>query len=245
MAAPTAPQNIQQQQQQQQEDGVYTYDDFLWFCAHVQPCQDTLALIKDALRPHAIARPPTAQVTSLLNKLTEQNCKKLTPALLNVIEADHGNGMKLLDHCCINVDRMAVFLDVLSLVTYKHELSSKFAAQLQVHVAALLAAWHSGDHADYDLFCALQKMQGSLRARMRILEMFVGRGLIPTTEMRALVGSALAALPEVELRIACLESVSRRFWPQEVLPDLLSLAPSLPFKLQFKVERLAAIKSVS
>ncbi|KAG2424887.1 hypothetical protein HXX76_014045 [Chlamydomonas incerta] len=173
-------------------------------------------------------------VTSLLNKLTAQNCKKLTPALLSVIEADHTNGMKLLDHCCINVDRMAVFLDVLSLVTYKHELSAKFASDLSPHTRALLAAWCSGDHADYDLFCKLQKMLGSLRARMRILEMFVARGLIPTADMRDLVACAMSDLREVELQIACMESVSRCFWPQTALPGLLEQLSCLPFKLRFK-----------
>lgn len=217
---------------------VYTYDDILWHCSHVQASAEVIALVKEALRPNKIEKPQTARITGLLNKVTPATFRKLLPDIINAVEQERANGLKLLEHACLNADFMNMYLDMLTYVTYKDQLAAWFMDELRPFVERLHTELAELDLSDYDVFCMTQKKLRSLHARLRLLQLFVASGFLGKKGFMEQVDLVAAHVTNVDMLLTLLGALDGPNRPGDAVARLLAMGEELSFKYKFKIEEL-------
>lgn len=216
----------------------YTYDDILWHCSHIPPTADVLTVIKEALRPGRIEKSETARITGLLNKVTKATLRKLLPDIISAVEQDRANGLKLLEHACMNVDFLSMYLEMLGYITYKDQLATWFNSELPPYVERLCAELRELDQSNYDVFCMTQKKLKGLGCRLRLLQMFADKGYLPGAVFRDTAESSSAAIEDVDVLLAFLGAMRADTQPRGAVARLLEMGETLPFKYKFKIEEL-------
>jgi hypothetical protein len=216
----------------------YTYDEILWICCHVQQSQEIYELISETLRPNKIEKTNLSKITGLLNKLSEQNFKRLLPDILNNLEQNHENGIKLLEHGCLNIDSKHLYTKVLSLITYKKDLAQMFFKETLPFVIGLCKELRELDQRDYDNFCFIQKKQNILKARIKLLVSFANNKYIDNIEFKQCMNECINYIENIELQITFLSVLPRVYWYDGIIEKLQVEAINAPFKIKYKLEEL-------
>lgn len=216
----------------------YSYEDILWHCSHVHASEEVIAIVREALRPGRIEKASTSRITGLLNKVTQTTFKKLLPDIISTVEQDRANGLKLLEHACLNNDVMSMYIKMLNYVTYKDQLATWFLSEFAPFVECLHKEMMELDQTEYDVFCRLQKKLRSLGARLRLLYMFADRGYLERDALQGVVEEASSTVDHIDMLLAFLAAIEKSRRPAQAVERLLQMGQTLSFKYKFKIEEL-------